>query len=42
MLKFLHNGLWIVMVLEIMDKEVGLSVKMHFSVSDHVSLGMAR
>ena len=30
------------MVQEIMDKEVSLSVKMHFSVSGHVTLGVVR
>ena len=42
MLKFLQNSLWNGMVQEIMGKEVSLSVKMHFSVSGHVTLGVVR
>ena len=42
MLKFLQNSLRNGMVQEIMDKEVSLSVKMHFSVSGHVTLGVVR
>ncbi|MCV6575235.1 MAG: hypothetical protein OIF58_05820 [Cohaesibacter sp.] len=42
MLKFLQNGLWNGMLQEIMGKDVSLSVKMHFSVSDHVTLGVVR
>ena len=40
MLKFLQNSLRNGMVQEIMGKDVSLSVKMHFSVSDHVTLGV--
>ena len=42
MLRFLENSLRNGMVQEIMGKEVSLSVKMHFSVSGHVTLGMVR
>ena len=42
MLKFLQNSLRNGMIQEIMGKEVSLSVKMHFSVSDHVTLGVVR
>ena len=42
MLKFLQNSLRKGMVQEIMGKEVSLSVKMHFSVSGHVTLGVVR
>ena len=42
MLKFLQNSLRNGMVQEIMGKEVSLSVKMHFSVSGHVTLGVVR
>ena len=40
MLKFLQNSLRNGMVQEIMGKDVSLSVKMHFSVSGHVTLGV--
>ena len=40
MLKFLQNSLRNGTVQEIMGKEVSLSVKMHFSVSGHVTLGV--
>ena len=42
MLKFLQNSLRNGIVQEIMGKEVSLSVKMHFSVSGHVTLGVVR
>ena len=42
MLKFLQNRLRNGVVQEIMGKEVSLSVKMHFSVSGHVTLGVVR
>ena len=42
MLKFLQNGLWNGMLLEMIGKEVSLSVKMRFSVPDHVILGVVR
>ena len=40
--KFLQNGLWNGKLQEIMGKDVSLSVKMHFSVSGHVTLGVVR
>ena len=42
MLKFLQNSLRNGMIQEIMGKDVSLSVKMHFSVSGHVTLGVVR
>ena len=44
MLKFLQNSLrnGMVQLQEIMGKNVSLSVKMHFSVSGHVTLGVVR
>ena len=42
MLKFLQNSLRNGTVQEIMGKDVSLSVKMHFSVSGHVTLGVVR
>ena len=42
MLKFLQNSSRNGMVQEIMGKEVRLSVKMHFSVSGHMTLGVVR
>ena len=42
MLKFLQNSLRNGMVQEIMGKDVSLSVKMHFSVSGHATLGVVR
>ena len=42
MLKFFQNSSRNDMVQEIMGKEVSLSVKMHFSVSGHVTLGVVR
>ena len=42
MLKFLQNCLRNGMVQEIMGKDGSLSVKMHFSVSGHVTLGVVR
>ena len=42
MLKFLQNSSRSGMVQEIMGKDVSLSVKMHFSVSGHVTLGVVR
>ena len=42
MLKFLQNSLRNGMVHEIMGKDVSLSVKMHSSVSGHVTLGVVR
>ena len=42
MLKFLQDGLWNSRVQEIMDKKVSLKLKPHFSVSDHVTLGVVR
>ena len=42
MLKFLQKSSRNGMVQEFMGKEVRLSVKMHFSVSGHVTLGVVR
>ena len=42
MLKFLQNGLWNGMLQDVIGKDVSLSVKMHFSVSGHVTLGVVR
>ena len=42
MLKFLRNGVWIVIVQKIQKKGLSHSGKMHFSVSGHVTLGVAR
>ena len=42
MLEFLRNGFWIVIVQKIREKSLSHSGKMHFSVSGHVTLGVAR
>ena len=42
MLKFLQNGLWNGMLQDVVGKDVSLSVKMHFSVSGHVTSGVVR
>ena len=42
MLKFLQNGSRNGMVQEIVEKKVSLSIKMQFSVSNHVTLGVVR
>ena len=42
MLKFLRNGFWIVIIQKIRKKCLSHSGKMHFSVSGHMTLGVAR
>ena len=42
MLKFLQKGFRIVIVQKIQQKGLSHLVKMHFSVSGHVTLGMVR
>ena len=42
MLKFLRNGFWIVIVQKIQQKCLSHLIKMHFSVTGHVTLGVAR
>ena len=42
MLKFLRNGFWIVIVQKIRKKGLSHLVKMHFSVSGHVTLEVVR
>ena len=42
MLKCLRNGFWIVIVQKIRKKGLSHLVKMHFSVSGHVTLGVVR
>ena len=42
MLEFLRNGVWIVIVQKIRNKGLSYLVKMHFSVSGHVTLGLVR
>ena len=42
MLKFLQNSLWNGLVQEIMGKDESLSVKIHFPVSGHMTLGVVR
>ena len=42
MLEVFQNGFWIVTVQKIWEKGLSHSVKMHFSVSGHVTLGVVR
>ena len=42
MLKFLQNGFRIAIVQKIRQKDLSHLVKMHFSVSGHVTLGVVR